>query len=784
MLFNNRTKQTVEITNDHYCIRAVMTIISIFLFFTISVIDKNYKWINWPNNTQETIGTASEILATLIGLLVSVIGIAVSLKKDKYYNVDLNEIYTLSKSKKYTLRKFFLFSIIICALIILSYSFELTIASIGVFATTLLFAFRVVYEQLPLLSKDKKKIDQLLKDNFIYCYIEKDEPSKEFKDAIKYMLYRQSIIKAFTIFKDSVDEDYNTYLLLKLLEFQSDIAFEIKNNQNEYNSRIVFDTIINNVVDVILRRIQVSDKQFEKIIEQKHLLIRVLYYAQNTPETNDIFSKAIATLVDFLSYQKVDADSRVKLATNIVVTICAYDNKEGRTEVLKIIRRKMSTHYSHNNGNYAIELILALVSFQIYYLCTSEPDYPDNYKNTLIEFIRETNKIEEQTKIKSWETIFTEFNNRSSYNFSLFYKYIKESEYVIDYYLYSDRARFMILDDNFIANWYITNLLNSYRIFSFDYSDLIKSFDNHKHLIRDYGEKSFDENKTFVPTEQMETLANFFCKSSNTFGFFIMRERSDHKFFNLVNDMKLDDLEEEMQKVSKIDNKDLENSIKESIESSIKKEWGYNKDLIIDGENRYIHVVLEKFLDPENYKKSIYEWLIDGIYHDIYKNTPSTKIYHDTSFEEKIESILKQQIEYVTPECANTSFYYIKSPKIQKEFKKICDSSTIVTSNIFNRETLISKDGFCFNCELISFEIKPLNEDILSKETEKHRREDGQYYFDGTFMPKETIEKHLKNRMIDLLIVFHYSIDASQNSVFNIFTYLDMPKDDSNSNTE
>ena len=56
-------------------------------------------------------------------------------------------------------------------------------------------------------------------------------------------------------------------------------------------------------------------------------------------------------------------------------------------------------------------------------------------------------------------------------------------------------------------------------------------------------------------------------------------------------------------------------------------------------------------------------------------------------------------------------------------------------------ETLVTQNGFNFNCVVDKVEMRPLTAEELSVQVDKNRRPDGQYVFRGAFLPQEEIAK-------------------------------------------
>ncbi len=147
-------------------------------------------------------------------------------------------------------------SIILCALNLALYLCGLTIGAIGTLFVALLFLLMVVFNEIPVMAKDEKTLLRILKDNLVNCYVNKLEAQKELKEALKYLLYHKNFLELYLEFKDGTDENFNLYLMLKLLEFQQDLSFELKNKYSENEQRIIGSSLMDNVLDVAFRHIE------------------------------------------------------------------------------------------------------------------------------------------------------------------------------------------------------------------------------------------------------------------------------------------------------------------------------------------------------------------------------------------------------------------------------------------------------------------------------------------------------------------------------------------------
>ena len=62
--------------------------------------------------------------------------------------------------------------------------------------------------------------------------------------------------------------------------------------------------------------------------------------------------------------------------------------------------------------------------------------------------------------------------------------------------------------------------------------------------------------------------------------------------------------------------------------------------------------------------------------------------------------------------------------------------------------------------------MKEISKDAVSKIVEQYKRADGQYVFEGAFLPREKIEEHIKLRHVEFIIRFAYSVQLGEKIIF------------------
>lgn len=238
------------------CCCAIMGIIFI-MSFVISVIDRTHQLINWPDGYGDIIGVALQVIITIVTMIISIIGISISLQNENVFGCKLTTLCALRKRIHYSFLQIIIISISLCIFNIAFYMLDLKAAVIGTSITSLFFLLQVIYLEVPTMVKTEYAVKSILKDNFIDSHLHNLEMSKSVKDAVRYLLYSDNLKNTFEFFKDDFDQEYNEYVLIKLLEFQKDLAGDLETQYNNRERLIIESSLLENVLDVLLGGVKV-----------------------------------------------------------------------------------------------------------------------------------------------------------------------------------------------------------------------------------------------------------------------------------------------------------------------------------------------------------------------------------------------------------------------------------------------------------------------------------------------------------------------------------------------
>lgn len=585
------------------------------------------------------------------------------------------------------------------------------------------------------------------------------------------MLYSDTLKSTFEFLEVDSEQEYNKYTLIKLLEFQQDLAFDLKTQYDDHEKIIIGSSLLENVFDVLLRHIAFSEPVYSKVIENKHLLIRVLFQIQKLPEIQNQFSEKVGSLIVLLrSSRNISLDP--DLIADVIIILSAWTIKEGDTIVINALRRRFSNYkYILEKSSYALD-VFALLSLYFYYLSRSDPDVPPKIKQKIKEWIVEGDIIEKETKITSWKNLFSQAAINFQVNYDRFSTLAMRNASILEYYLYGTGMKWIIFEPSYIAQWYLTNWLNCSQTNTYNYSNLIKKYPYLETDLKKLGNNCFNEDQTFVPTNEMNQIVDFYSDNKKHFIYFKIKEQGNHDFFKFINELKYAELKNYADQAANLDQGNLVSKIINKIRTVLNNEWGFYSQQTIHNEERYCSVLFEKTPEDINFEEFTIDYCVGIVLEELKKAIKKTMVYNDNQFNNNIQNILSNNPQYVTQGVKNTLPYFIKSKSLKQKFNNFCNHCNEIQSNLLGDMTIILTDNdFRFNYEILKVEFQELSEKEITDEVEKHQRADGQFIFNGVFMPREKIIEIVKAKYTVLSIVIKYQVFSSNKNIFKLVPY-------------
>lgn len=717
---------------------------------------------------QNAIGVAMQIITALAAVVISIIGISISLQNEEVFGTKTTKLYNL-RLEPYSVKCIVIIPIALCTLSTIFYLVKWYWMVLGMLAATVVFLLQVVCSEVPIMMKNHKAIISILKGNLVRCYLNVTEAKKDLKDPMRYLLYKETINQVYKDFKDSTDDKYNTYLILKLLEYQCDLAGDLIERYSDAEKAEIASSLLDNVCDILYRSLEeVPDEAYISIEESKHLLIYTLFRIHELPSMQKRFDSKICGLILDLSSAATANDQRCRLIADVLIVLSAASVEMGDLSVVKAIRHQLSEyHFCLERECYALE-VFNIISMHLYYLCCSEPNAPEEVKNKIQAFIAEDNVIEGKTRITSWKRLFGVAAEAFNVDYDMFVGFVTRNSDVLENYQYGCGAKWVVLTHFYLTQWYLAQLLNAGWERSIDIANLAKSYPDIKRDLKVFGNNCFDDDKNFTATPEMENIIGFYGSQKNHFARFKLEEGWNHTLFGVVNSIKLEELKENEKKAQEINNDAFSDMIFRSAEEAIKSEWGFDSDLAIENENRYFSVLFEKCPEAINFNESVTEWIIASIIMDIKGSIKKTILKNDGDYEKNANAALHKNIKYITPAIKGyIQSFYSNNPQLKDKFLDIFEHCDEIKSKLLSM-AMVTENGFRFNCSIEKVEVRALTDDELSKTVAEYQRADGQFVYNGIFMPREKIVETIKSKYVVLLIVVKHQVESSEDTVFEL----------------
>lgn len=174
------------------------------------------------------------------------------------------------------------------------------------------------------------------------------------------------------------------------------------------------------------------------------------------------------------------------------------------------------------------------------------------------------------------------------------------------------------------------------------------------------------------------------------------------------------------------------------------------------GHRRCIMVTNNEVSDPQ----FLYEGYEQGIFREIRNSIKIEKVVGRKKFNDKINEINEsnKKLAAVSKNLADSISYFIDNPNDIETFIKKCQDAQSFSSRILFGDIIFLNDAFAFNCIINKVEVRDLSNQEADDLVKEHQREDGQYVFEGTFIPQEEIKKIISKRFMVIRIEFSYKV--------------------------
>lgn len=735
----------------------------VVLFVSIYIQFKFPKLLNVNFLNGDSIGVTGQIVCGIVCSVISLIGIACSLQDDEFLGIKTKDLLSMRVKWHYKISFSIVISIILVGLNTFFYLLEQYVICIGIFIISFIFCIYVISSEMPFMMKNTRAGIRILKDKFLDDNDRNEINSEILDKALKNLILEKNLRTAFDLMCFEKPE-LNKKLLIKLLDLQRDIAISLKFCDDKSENFKLSECTINNTRDILYFSFDTKDIFGEELNKYSHYIIGTLYntyrYTIDGREKIDNFIEHLLLRLNYYSNNKIESEFVFSIIFGLItVTVKNHD-----FTLIDVIKKYFFKNTAIFNRNNTLTNLFSITSMFFLYLHSFEEQTPLELKSEIECYI---NKEDKNLNNSSWSYLFKRYISSFSVSASSLYELYNKYQSYMEYYSDDGFAHWIVLDDRFFIEWYLSNLFNSYRSGNYDYNEL-KKLPNEtiKYTIIRVGEEYYDDSYAFKVSPYMKKLLSLY-KIKNQFDYIKANEINNDTFFNFINHVKKENIIDENNMNSCIDNKALALKYKNMLVDVVEKEWGFDKTLALDNETKYLKLLIEKDAVSINADEVYIEYISKCIFSEFRNNLNIETIAVNGDFEQLMNELLDHDLKYY-----NTDEFFIlhflKSDDLKKKFKEKATEMISIESEIFYEHCYFFLDKFSFNCSIDNLRIDPLYVEEINKLADEYKREDGQYVYESTFFTREELIDVLKNKMVILTLELRYHISDNNTPVYYI----------------
>lgn len=724
-----------------------------------------------------SIGVVCQVVATIAACLASIIAISMSLQNDECFGIPVKKFSNLRVGFHFSISNILIVSIILLLVNVAFYVTGLLIASIGVALIEIIFCLYLSVVEIPVMARKEKALLRIVKKRLQIEYIIAGNIPKDLKDVLKCLISEEkNLPETYKLLKDK-NEDYNTYLLLTLLDIQEDLAGDVKQIQEVQKRQDVIDAIIRNIEDIFKfkKEFDIYEILKDGLIKYDYVIAKTLYrlHTENSStdiESYDEISIWVANQVVGLRSKNI-GKTQMDFVIAVLLSVLSTSVANNDFAFVAALRRDFSIYEYELLQGGGGSLIFALISMQMYYLCSGANDVTDEHKANISDFLNYS-KFSNNVKILSWKVLYNKFVRSYAIEFKNFWHYFKLNKDRWDVPVLGVQTYIITLDYEFLLKWYLFHLLCSARASKYDYEQLkLKNMEVYDFALKNVVDSLFNANNEIIMPESMKAIIEFYQIRTDGFYLFKASERNKGKLFEFKNAIHIREFDEKNKKAKNTDKNEICEKFRSLVVNKLKEEWGFDDSLRIDGSPQQAHIIIEKTSDAINFDEVVVEYFVRSILMEVQQKVSKSTIKKDANFDKKIAELLKKNIYAI----GNYSQYSISSSindiKIRKKFdEKIMDAEKI-DSNVLIGDYLLLSKAFRFNFEFLEFRAINLTEEQISKQVETYKRADGQYIFEGAFLSREKIEDYVRNQFIVISMCVRLQVESWADLLYQIILY-------------
>lgn len=730
------------------------------------------------NNLYTSLGIACQVVASICACVLSILQISFSLQDNTFLGVSVRALYRMRKNPHFGFAANVLISLgfIIVAMLgyIVGSLYACTIAAIS----SIIFCVYLIIIESPYLCMQDKTMLKIVRDRLVGEYnnsINADNyQTAEVTEVLEALIKNKNLIWTYNRLSKTGCDDFNKYLLNRLMDVQTNIAFNLDKIESIRQLSKVTDELLDTACAMASSKFDIVEILETTPKDCLHNVTRILFKLLDNDVSKNKTKVKIAEMIKWGSILEKENPNSVKSDLFFpIMTILIIENvKSNDFSLIKEIKKSLSVSPYFLREKGVTSRIFAMVSFVLYYLSRIENTVPQDVKDN-INVLVQSSYIEDNCKVLSWKNLFGEFDETYSVSLESFLSDFSKYRHYYEFSLTSCAARRVTFTNELAFDWYIATYLNSERVYDIDYNTFFPIDGNPwmiYHLKEIENACYANDNRQFLPSERIKEMASFYSISKTVFSTFSIAENHRHQLRDYIDSLRKKEFENKIASSLTVRNQDISNHFQSIIETKLKSTFGFDDRIDISKEKKlYFALLTERSSDAVNYDECIIDWAVNSIFYEIWNNGVkkySHSIKMGNNFSQSIrKELLEKDVEYATPSTEYCA-YKISDNQTQKEYlEKIKGAKTIDNANyLFSKPTFILKGGFTFNCQ-VQFNVNDLTPEIISQKVDEYRRTDGQYVYDGAFLTREELSRIIKDTQVIFQVVFSYRINTYEDSI-------------------
>lgn len=771
-LQNEKPKQQ----NDGFWIAVVLIVCSYIVSIALIICAFCTKAEIANNNLYNSLGIACQVVASLCTCVLSILQISFSLQDNTFLGISVRVLYRMRKKPHFGFAANVLISLGFIIIAMLGYIagslYACTVAAIS----SILFCVYLIIIESPYLCMQDKTMLKIVCDRLLAEYnnsIKADNyQTAEVTEVLESLIKNKNLIWTYNRLSKAGCDDFDKYLLSRLMDVQTNIAFNLDKIESISQLSKVTDELLDTACAMASSKFDIVEILGTTPKDCLHNVTRVLFRLLDNDVSKDKTKIKIAEMVKWGSIFNKDNAVKSDLFFSIMTILIIETVKNNDFSLIKEVKKSLSVSPYFLREKGVTARIFVMVSFVLYYLSKIETAVPQDVKNNIDDLVQNS-YIEDNCKVLSWKNLFSRFDESYSVSLENFLSDFSKNQHYYEFSLMSCDAHWVTFTNELAFDWYIATYLNSEKIYNIDYNTLFPIDSNPwmiYHLKEIENSCYTDDNRQFLPNERIKNMASFYSLSKTLFSTFSIAENHRHQLRDYIDSLRKKEFENKITSALVISNQDISNHFQPIIETKLKHTFGFDDKIDVSKEKKlYFALLTERSSDAVNYDECIIDWAVNSILYEIWNNGVkkySHSIKTGNNFSQLIrKELLGKDVEYATP---STEYYVyeINDNQTQKEYlEKIKGAKVIDNADyLFSKPTFILKGGFAFNCK-VQFNVSDLTPETISQKVDEYRRTDGQYVYEGAFLTREELSRIIKDTQVIFQVVFSYKISTYEDSI-------------------